>query len=99
LPDAHQCALACILGEIDVAQDPARHGEEPRCEPGGQQREGRSVASLCSLHEREVHVPPLLIRRRLPAHSNGMGGTVCWNLQSRQGAHEDAGGALPSPAF
>ena len=45
-PDSDQRLLGRVLGEIDVAQDPARHGEEPRRDIGGEQPEGCPVAAL-----------------------------------------------------
>ena len=38
--------LGRVLGEIDLAQDPTRDGEEPRRDLGGDQPEGFSVAML-----------------------------------------------------
>ena len=57
LPDAQQRLLRRILGEVDVAQDPARHGQEPVREPEGKVGVGLPVSSLGSDHEIGIHRP------------------------------------------
>jgi hypothetical protein len=55
LPDRQQRLLCRILGEIDVAQDPARHGKEPIGGPGRQEGVRPLVTVLCSNHEVGIH--------------------------------------------
>ena len=57
LPDGQQRLLRRVLGEVDVAQDPARHGEEPIREPGGKEGIRLPVTSLGSSHEIGIHHP------------------------------------------
>ena len=71
---ATQRLLGRVLGEIEVAQDPARDGEEPRRDGGGHQAEGLSVAVLGPFHELGIHA---LIRNGGDGTSDasyGMGG-------------------------
>ena len=66
------CCVA-FLGEVDVAQDPARHGEEPIGDLGGEDGVCLLVTVLGSDHEIGIHaLPPddiAPVRRRL----SGMG--------------------------
>lgn len=56
-PDGEKRLLRGVLGKVDVAQDPVRHGVEPissgQCEAG----EGLFVTALCSSHKVGVHFP------------------------------------------
>src|SRR5207245_4900207 len=55
LPDGEQRLLRRVLGEVDVAQDPARDGKESIRDPGGNQPEGRLVTVLGEDHEVGIH--------------------------------------------
>ena len=55
LPDAQQRLLRRILGEVDDAQDPARHCEEPVRNSEGKVGIRRLVTSLGSNHEIGIH--------------------------------------------
>ena len=86
-PDGDQRLLGRVLGEIDVAQDPARHGEEPGREAGGEQPEGRPIAALRPDHEIGLHA----LTRSCgagsdPAHSHGMGRRPDGTFNVRRGS-------------
>ena len=57
LPDAQQRLLRRVLGKIEVAQDPARHGQVPIRDPGGKVGECPLVSVLSSDHEIGIHCP------------------------------------------
>src|SRR4029079_7737999 len=63
LPDGHQRLLRRVLGEVEVAQDPARHGEVPIGDLGGDTGVCRLVATLGSDHEIGIHAPSAWWRR------------------------------------
>ena len=58
LPDAEQRLLRRVLGKVDVAQDPMRHGEEPIRDGIDQFGKRLLVSALCTSHEIGVHAPP-----------------------------------------
>ena len=55
LPDGEQRLLRRVLGDIEVAQDPARHGQEPIGDLGGKDRVRLLVTALGPDHEIGVH--------------------------------------------
>jgi glutamate carboxypeptidase len=55
LPDAQQRLLRGVLGEVEITQDPARHGEEPIRDAGGKVGVGLLVSSLSPEHEFGIH--------------------------------------------
>ena len=57
LPDAEQRLLRRILGEAEVAQDPARHGQEPIAYLGGELGKRLPVTALGSKDEIGIHGP------------------------------------------
>jgi hypothetical protein len=63
LPGGEQRLLRRVLGEIEVAQDPARDREESIGDPGGKQAEGRLVAVLGADHEIEFHTLSAMAHR------------------------------------
>ena len=82
LPDAQQRLLRRILGEVDVAQDPARHGKEPIGDLGGKDGVRLPVTMLGSDHEIGIHASSALWHRFIPMHVHGMGPKGRWELQS-----------------
>ena len=107
-PDGQQRLLRRVLREVDVAQDAARHGQEPIGDLGGDQGVRPSVPALCSHDEIGVHGTSAN-GHRLGAvcASHGMGRRCTELCQSAQPATEksrarlnrNAGGAGLSPAF
>ena len=82
-----QCLLRRILGEIDVAQDPVRDGEEPVAHADSKERECLFVALLRPGHETRIHH----FRRcgaRLDALSQGYGGREPRTVQFLLTAYE-----------
>ncbi len=59
-PDRDQRLLRRILGEIGVAQDPARHGEEPRREVGAASSPKASLSPCWARITRSVSTPLLV---------------------------------------
>ena len=72
-PDAQQRLLRRILGEVDVAQDPVRDGEEPVAHADSKERECLFVALLRPGHETRIHPFPSC-GARFDALSQGYGG-------------------------
>ena len=56
-PDAQQRLLRRVLGEVEVAQDPARNRQEPIRIPAGKDGVRLLVTALSSRHEFGVHSP------------------------------------------
>ena len=82
---SRQRLLRRILGEIDVAQDPARHGEEPRREVGGEQPEGFPVAVLGRFTS-SVSTPLIrIVATAAPGAFTGYGSATRGGLQSSIG--------------
>ena len=63
-PAGDERLLDGVLGTIGVAQDEARHGEEPVDDARHDHVERLPVALGCSLHERSLHRDPFLRRGR-----------------------------------
>ena len=62
-PDGEQRLLRRVLGEVGVAQDPARHRVETVAHGNGEAREGPFVAVLCETHQLRIHPHPSLGQR------------------------------------
>ena len=73
LPDGEQRLLRRVLGEVDVAQDPARHGEEPVGDLRGDEGVGPLVAVLGPDHEVDFHASSACRHRSVRCRSQGMG--------------------------
>jgi hypothetical protein len=58
-PDAQQRLLRRVLCQVDVAQDPVRHGMETVAGSDGQAREGLFVTPLRSGHQLGIHALPV----------------------------------------
>jgi hypothetical protein len=74
LPDAQQRLLRCVLCQVEVAQDPARHGQIPIGDSGGKENERLLVTALSSDHEIGIHCPLPLGRigsNRCASHGMG----------------------------
>lgn len=57
LPNAQQRLLRCVLGKVEVAQDPARHGQVLIRDLGGEVGKRRLVSVLSSDHEIGIQWP------------------------------------------
>ncbi len=73
-PDAQQRLLRRILGEVEVAQDPARHGKVPIGDLGRKEGVRLLVTSLSSDHEIGIHASSALMASVQTDASYGMGG-------------------------
>ena len=73
LPDAEQRLLRGVLGELDVAEDPVRHRQEPIRNGIDQVGKCLLVAALCTCHELGVHVPSNAATPVQPDATTGMG--------------------------
>jgi hypothetical protein len=67
LPDGQQRLLRGVLGQIEVEQDPARHGKESTGDLGGNQGVGPGVTALGSDHESGIHALSACRRRSVAA--------------------------------
>ena len=74
LPDAQQRLLRRILGKVEVAQDPARHGQVPIRDPGGKVGKCPLVSVLGLDHEIGIHAPSASVDiGRAVCRPHGMG--------------------------
>ena len=92
-PDAQQRLLRRILGEVEVAQDPARHGKEPIRDLGGKEGVRLLVTSLSSDHEIGIHASSALSHRFRPMLHTVWAGWADANF-NLCGGHGDAGGPI-----
>ena len=82
-PDGEQRLLRRVLGEIDVAQDPLRHGMEAVADGDGEARERLRVTALRPDHEVGIHVSPSQGRSMLPHHLRAARSAKRLNLRAR----------------
>ena len=76
-----QRLLRRVLGEVEVAQDPARHGQEPIGDPGG--KDGDASLSPAELGSRDRYPSPFRMNGIGSVRcSHGMGFPTSWELQS-----------------
>jgi hypothetical protein len=90
-PDAQQRLLRRVFGEVDVAQDPVRHGMEAVPHGDSKAREGLLVAVLGSHHEIRIHALTQEASARAGALTRyGLGGWVGDSIFDSRGigAHE-----------
>ena len=87
--DREQRLLRRVLGEIPVAQDPARDREEPIGDRAGKEAICRLVTALSSLDQIGVHLTPAdgggFVRRLSHGRSQSPGDLVNLRERRRQG--------------
>src|SRR5215203_3473988 len=74
-PDGEQGLLRRVLGEVDVAQDPVRHGMEAVAHGDSEAREGLLIAALRPDHQVGVHASPIGSAAGATPTSYGQGAT------------------------